>query len=74
MNINVGGGSNVKRHLFSPLHLKLALFIICLEKSNSFEKVRLSFQNVSLEINRGIYDLKNKKTNRKRYWNITKFS
>jgi hypothetical protein len=39
LNINIGGGSNVKRHLFSPLHLKLALFIICLEKSNSFKTV-----------------------------------
>ena len=39
LNLNIGGGSNVKRHIFSPLQLKLAIFIICLEKSNSFKTV-----------------------------------
>jgi hypothetical protein len=56
-NINISGGSNVKRHLFSPLHLKLAIFILSLEKSNSFQKVIDSFSNVHPQINRGIYDL-----------------
>jgi hypothetical protein len=49
LNISIGGGSNTKRHLLSSLHLKLSLFVLSLEKSNSFKKVWQSLQGWKID-------------------------
>ena len=46
LNIIVSGGNDSKKRFFSPLHLKLAYFIIFLEKENSFNKVWHSFNDI----------------------------
>lgn len=52
LNIIITGGTNNKKHLFSLVHLKLAIFILCLEGDESFNKVWNSFNIISF-INKG---------------------
>lgn len=47
VNIEVSGGSNSKKHLFSPNHLKLSQFLLCLLGDQTNEEVVESFHNTS---------------------------
>jgi DNA-dependent RNA polymerase len=51
-NFSLGGGSFVKRHIINPLHLRLNLFLITLEKEDIIDKVTYNFHNVGKEYNR----------------------
>lgn len=47
-NVKISGGTKTRRDDFSPTHLRIALFIICLKASKSFHSVWNSFHNTSI--------------------------
>ena len=56
--INLAGGTNVKRHIASPLHFCLLLFISGLERENTYKKITDSFHNVPYKIQNAFLNYK----------------
>lgn len=47
--IVISGGSNTKKHILSPIQLRLARFIIAIEGAQSSQKVAVSFHDIENE-------------------------